>query len=91
VIASANRDASVFRDPDLLDLRRADARQHISLGFGGHFCLGASLARLEATVALRTLASRYSRIELACDPDEVQWTGNALLRRLARLPVTLAR
>ena len=50
--ASANRDESVFEDPDLFDIHRSNANQHISFGKGVHFCLGTHLARLEVAIVL---------------------------------------
>jgi cytochrome P450 len=87
ILAAANRDPRVFEDPERLDVTRSDAKRHIALGFGPHFCLGASLARLEGTVAFTTLARRFPQVELTADPDE--WRGNAMLRSLASLPVDL--
>jgi cytochrome P450 len=54
LMASANRDERQFANPDLFDIQR-DASGHLSFGFGVHFCLGSSLARLEATTALAAL------------------------------------
>jgi cytochrome P450 len=61
--AAANRDASVFPDPDRFDLRRPPKR-HMSFGLGTHFCLGAPMARLEAEIALRALISRLPGLRL---------------------------
>jgi cytochrome P450 len=87
MLAGANRDPDVFRDPERLDIRRTDSKAHLALGFGTHFCLGASLARLEARVALETFAGRFPELEL--DTTTFRWCGSALLRRLERLPVSL--
>jgi len=62
-IVSANRDPRVFADPDRFDLDRTP-NDHIAFGFGGHFCLGAPLARLEARVALDVLTARFSDVRL---------------------------
>ncbi|CAN5826329.1 cytochrome P450 [soil metagenome] len=69
---SANRDETVFTDPDRLDLRRAEA-SHLSFGHGAHHCLGASMARMELQVALRTLLCRLPMLRLASDIDDVAW------------------
>jgi cytochrome P450 len=87
VLAAANRDPDVFERPDELDITRANARDHLSLGFGIHFCLGASLARLEGRIGFETLARRFPELKLAADPSELEWRGHASLRGLASLPV----
>jgi cytochrome P450 len=81
LIGAANRDEAVFRDPDSFDVRR-DAHRHLAFGHGIHFCLGAPLARLEATVALRCLLPHLSRARIAGEPD---WKPNTVLRGLQHL------
>jgi cytochrome P450 len=66
---------------------RSDAGNHLAFGFGPHFCLGASLARLEARIVLETLARRFPRLELAS--DEVGWDGTHIVRTITTLPVRL--
>ena len=61
--AAANRDATVFPDPDEFDVSRIPQR-HMSFGLGVHFCLGATTARLEAEVALRVLLERLPDLRL---------------------------
>jgi cytochrome P450 len=88
-LGSANRDPLKWGESaDRLDLRRADARDHMSFGGGFHSCLGAHLARLEGSVAIGTLARRFPAVELAT--DQVEWNGRIVLRGLARLPLVLA-
>ena len=67
--AAANRDESIFEDPDVFDIHRSNANQHISFGKGVHFCLGTHLARLEVSIVLETLAERVPSIRLAPDQD----------------------
>jgi cytochrome P450 len=86
-LACANRDPSVFTHPDMLDVRREDARRHLSFAFGPHFCLGAHLARLEAEIAFRAVAARFP--DIALRTDDLRWRGAALLRGIAALPVVL--
>jgi len=64
VLAAADRDPERFADPDVLDLGRRD-NQHLGYGHGIHYCLGAPLARTEATIAVQRLAERFPRLERA--------------------------
>jgi len=64
---AANRDPSVFDDPHRLDLRRANT-DHVSFGFGPHFCLGAHLARRQMRSMLEELMAQLGRLELAGEP-----------------------
>ena len=61
---SANRDSRIFENPDQLDVRRSP-NPHLAFGFGPHFCLGASLARLELKVMFEELLHRLPDIHLA--------------------------
>jgi cytochrome P450 len=88
-LGAANRDPAKWGETaDVLDLRRADAREHMSFGGGFHSCLGAHLARLEGQVAMTTLVRRFPGVELATEKPE--YNGRIVLRGLAELPVTLA-
>jgi cytochrome P450 len=89
MLAGANRDPEVFERGGELDVTRADARKHLSFGHGPHFCLGASLARLEGEIALTELTRRFPRIELAADPGSLVFQGPAMMRQLRALPVRL--
>jgi cytochrome P450 len=86
-LGSANRDEG-FWGPDAAELRldRTNARQHVSFGAGPHHCLGASLARLEASIALARLTTRFPGLVL---DGQVAWNGRINLRGPARLPVSL--
>jgi cytochrome P450 len=61
----ANRDPEVFANPDVFDIHRTDAAQHIAFGYGIHFCLGASLGRLEARLMLEAVARELPDLRLA--------------------------
>ena len=87
VVGSANRDESVFRNPDTLDLAR-DPNPHVAFGQGRHFCLGASLARMEAQIALTTLLARFPGLRLTQPGESLRWRKLLPLRGLAELPVT---
>jgi cytochrome P450 len=90
VIAStgaANRDPSVFADPDRLDVAR-EGIVHFGFGHGTHFCLGAHLARLEMQVAITSLLARFPGLRLAVADDAVVWKDGAAVWGLLHLPVT---
>ncbi|MEM7112039.1 MAG: cytochrome P450 [Chloroflexota bacterium] len=65
MLGSGNHDESVFPDPDTFDPRRKNAKKHLALGHGAHFCMGAPLARLEMRIILEELTRRLPHIQLA--------------------------
>ncbi|MFI5529370.1 cytochrome P450 [Kitasatospora sp. NPDC051853] len=83
---TANRDPSVFADPDVLDLGRTE-NPHVSFGHGAHYCPGASMARLESELILTSLWDRFPRLRLAVPVDRLQWQRGALIRGPETLPV----
>ncbi len=87
VIASANRDPRQFNDPDTLDLARTPNR-HLSFGLGGHFCLGAPLARLEARIAFAALLRRLPRLRLERPDRPPRWRRGMVFRGLESLAMT---
>lgn len=78
-LGAANHQASLFDSPDSFDIYRKNARKHISFGHGIHFCLGARLARLEACIALETLAQRLPNLRLV-DEQELDYSENITFR-----------
>lgn len=82
LLASANRDERVFDDADRFDVTR-DTRGHVGFGFGVHFCLGASLARLEAKAALEALVPELPRLRRR--DSETPLVDSYLVRGPARL------
>jgi cytochrome P450 len=86
VIGSANRDETVFENPDTLDITR-EPNRHLSFGQGIHFCLGAPLARIEAQIAINTLLDRMPDLRLKVPPGSLLWRPSMILRGLDSLPV----
>lgn len=87
-LGSAHRDPDAFERPDRLSLDRPRSG-HLGFGHGPHYCLGAALARLEATTALTVLLERHPHAALAVHPDELRPRPSVRTRGLARLPVLL--
>ncbi|MCF6472219.1 cytochrome P450 [Nonomuraea sp. MG754425] len=84
VIGAANRDPAVFPEPGRFDVTRSPER-HLAFGLGIHFCLGATLARMEGEIALSALARAAPGLQLA-EPAPA-YRENLVLRGLAELPV----
>ena len=80
---SANRDATVFEEPDRMDVGRVE-NPHLSFGAGVHFCLGAPLARIELQTSFGMLLERFPHMELV---EEPRWKPNFVLRGLEELRV----
>jgi cytochrome P450 len=85
VVAAANRDPAVFAEPDQLRLRRGEAAP-LAFGYGAHYCLGAALARLETTVALRQILARNP--VLAAPPT---WRDTPAIRGPLNVPMIFRR
>jgi cytochrome P450 PksS len=88
MIIAANRDESVFADPDALDLGR-DPNRHLTFAFGKHFCLGNQLARLEGQIAISAFVRRFPTMRLAVPQDDLRYKPVHSLRGLKRLPLRL--
>ncbi len=87
MLASANRDERQFEDPDRFDITR-DTKGHMSFGLGIHFCLGASVARLEARVAFEALLPELRQLQRA--EGESTFIDSYLVRGLDRLELVPA-
>ena len=90
ILASANRDETIFENPDSFEIER-DSRKHLAFGRGIHVCLGAPLARVEGEEIVKALLSNFSEIELAIEINKLQWRSDVALRGLISLPVTLSQ
>ena len=86
LVGAANRDDRVFDDPDRFDIHR-DIRRHITFGYGIHFCLGATLARIEGRVALDEVLDRFPEWEL--DLDNSHLSPTSTVRGWETLPTTI--
>jgi cytochrome P450 len=86
LVGSANRDRRVFPEPDAYRLGR-DTSEIASFGFGRHFCLGASLARLEARVVLEELVARVAHYDV--DAERATRVHSVNVRGFATLPTTV--
>lgn len=84
VLAAANRDPEVFEAPDELHIDRDDSKKHLGFGGGGHFCMGASLARMETRIALPILLEALPDVRLA-PGVELEWQQVLLTRGLKEL------
>ena len=87
LLAAAGRDPEVFENPDVFDIKRG-ATAHLAFAAGPHFCLGAPLARLEASIALQEFARRVVAPEL--DPRGLAYKPNLNLRGPESLVVNFA-
>lgn len=84
IMAAANRDPRAFEDPDRFDISR-QPNTHISFGAGIHYCLGASLARIEGQEVFRALAERFPVLRL--EEEELSYQPSIQFRSLTSLPV----
>jgi cytochrome P450 len=86
LLGAANRDPRRYADPDVYDLRRDDV-QHLTFGYGLHYCLGANLARLEGRVALDELLNRFPDWDI--DYDNIELAPTSTVRGWQRMPLVL--
>jgi pimeloyl-[acyl-carrier protein] synthase len=84
ILGSANRDLEKYTDPDRFDITRNEGR-HLNFGLGIHFCIGASLVRLEAEIAFLTILRRFPNLQLTT--EKLDWQEHPIFRGLKSLPV----
>ncbi len=85
VLGAANHDPAMFDDPEALRLDRPNSGRHLAFAAGIHYCLGASLAKLEATVAISSVIRRFPDVALAGEPH---WRDRLTIRGVDHLPLT---
>lgn len=87
VMGSANRDESRFEGADAFDVSRPNARDHLSFGFGIHYCLGNMLAKLQTRIAVEEVARLAPSMSLV-DGEQIRFGDNLSFRAPVRVPVT---
>jgi cytochrome P450 len=88
LLGAANRDPAAFEHPEIFDMARWP-NKHLGFGQGIHYCLGASLARMETRIALQNLLERNTNLRLAVPPEELRLQHVPLWHRYQSLPVVL--
>jgi cytochrome P450 len=86
MMAAANRDPRRYPDPDVFDIHREDV-QHLTFGWGAHFCLGANLARLEGRIALDEFLNRFPTWDV--DYDHIALAPTSTVRGWQHMPVVI--
>jgi cytochrome P450 len=84
LLGAANHDPDMFAEPETLRLDRPNAGRHLAFAAGIHYCLGASLAKLEATVAITSVIRRFPDVQLVGEPH---WRDRLTIRGVDHLPV----
>jgi cytochrome P450 len=87
LMGSANRDAARFEDGEEFDISRGNAREHLSFGFGIHYCLGNMLAKLQAKIALEEVARLAPNLKLE-NPGNIEFRENISFRVPETVPVS---
>ena len=88
IVAAANRDPAQFKDPEKFDITR-EPNDHVAFGEGIHFCIGAALARMEASVAFEAMLARFPRLRLKDPAFKATYKGSYFLRGLESLPLAI--
>jgi len=86
IMASGNRDHRRYQDPDVFDIHREDT-QHLTFGWGLHFCLGANLARLEGRIALDEFLKRFPEWDV--DYDNIKLAPTSTVRGWEHMPLVI--
>ena len=86
--AAANRDPSVFEDPDTFDIRRENAKRHLAFNYGAHHCLGANLARLELHIVLERFFRKFPNLKITVPLDEIDYKLDSLMLGAHSLPIS---
>src|SRR5699024_5623536 len=87
LLGSANRDEGRFENGECIDIARSNAREHLSFGFGIHYCLGNMLAKLQTKIALEELSGAIPSLELD-EPAGIPFRDNISMRIPEHVHVT---
>ncbi|MFF4415528.1 cytochrome P450 [Streptosporangium sp. NPDC001559] len=87
-MTAANRDERAFTDPNRFDIGRAPGSQHLGFGYAIHYCIGASLARIEMREMIGGLFRRFPTLTLTVPPEELTEQSDSLTGGVDRIPVT---
>ncbi|MCH1512481.1 MAG: cytochrome P450, partial [Acidimicrobiales bacterium] len=87
IFAAANRDPEMFSEPDSFSVNRENARDHLAFGHGEHFCIGATLARSEARIAMERILQRMENIHLDEHKNNFQYEESFIMRGLKELHI----
>ena len=88
ILAAANRDPAQFENPDRFDITR-EPRDHVALGQGIHFCIGAPLARMEGAIAIGAMLEKFPNIRIKDPSAEVAYKGSYFLRGINSLSMAI--
>lgn len=80
--SAANRDESVFPDPDRFDIERPEARKHLTFGHGEHMCVGNMVARLQLRIAIAAFISRFDTLEIVEPPEYLRTNQAVSIKRV---------
>jgi cytochrome P450 len=86
LVASANHDEAYYNNPHAFDINRSN-KAHLAFGSGIHYCLGTHLAKLQSTIALKTLFQQFASVTLT--QDSLHYLPSFFFRSLCKLPVIL--
>lgn len=90
LLAAANHDPDVFPQPERLDLDRTNLREHTAFGYGPHYCIGATLGRQEARIAIESVLDRWGDVRLSVDHPSPAYEPTLVHRGLERLDLVVA-
>jgi cytochrome P450 len=90
ILGSGSRDPQIFSDPEGFAPSRENVQEHLAFGNGIHRCIGASLARLELSVAVEHMAATFEHLELTA-PDGIQHEPSFMIRGIRELPLQVRR